>query len=310
MDKMDCWIEDLPAVRGRYQFHEPLARHTWFRVGGAVDVLFRPADTEDLQHFLTHLPIDVAIHTMGAGSNLLIRDGGVSGVMIRLARGFNHISVDSIRAQVTVGAGCLDRTLAEQLALEGLGGLAFLVSIPGTIGGAIKMNAGCYGYEVQDVLLWVEGVTRTGKLQRYMREDLAMTYRKTIFPEDIMITQACFQGKACHTQEIQAEMREYLKARESTQPTRGCTGGSTFKNFSDRAAWSLIDQVGLRGYRMGDAQFSEKHCNFLLNLGAATATDLESLGELARERVQNMLGYQLEWEIMRLGHEHAPGVGK
>lgn len=300
---MVSWVEKLPVVRGRYTPGVRLSDQTWFRVGGEADVLYRPADEEDLAFFLTHKPKEIPVNIVGAGSNLLVRDGGVSGVVIRLGRGFSSIRVEG--NLVYVGAGCLDRTVSLTCRDAGLGGLEFLVGIPGTVGGAVRMNAGAYGREIKDILVYAEALDPQGQRHRLTPEDLHMTYRHTALSEGWIVTHAVFKGVPQDPVGIGTALEDILAQREATQPIRGRTGGSTFKNPDDctlKKAWELIDAAGCRGLKKGDAQVSEKHCNFLLNLGQATATDLESLGEEVKRRVQETSGVCLEWEIIKMGH--------
>ena len=297
---MSNWSEQLPAVRGRYLPNARLAEQTWFRVGGPADVLFRPADEDDLAHFLSHKPEHMPVTIIGAGSNLLVRDGGVPGVVIRLGRGFSDIRTDS--DLVHVGAGCLDRTVSLTCREAGVGGLEFLVRIPGTIGGAVRMNAGAYGQEIKDILVYADVIDSQGKRHRLPPEALQMTYRHTSLREGWIVTGAVLRGVANQKpSEIGKAIDRILEEREATQPTRGRTGGSTFKNPELEKAWKLIDAAGCRGLKIGDAQVSEKHCNFLLNLDQATANDLESLGEEVKRRVYETSSVCLDWEIVKVG---------
>jgi UDP-N-acetylmuramate dehydrogenase len=294
------WQDRLPAIRGRYVPNAPLAPQTWFRVGGAAEILYRPADPADLAHFLRNKPTSLPIVIIGAGSNLLIRDGGVSGVVVRLGRGFSEIYIE--QNLVHVGAACLDRTISLTCRDHGIGGLEFLVGIPGTIGGAVRMNAGAYGREMKDILVYADVVDLNGKSHRLTPQDIQMTYRHTSLPEGWIVTSAVLRGAPRDSTQIGAAIEEILTEREASQPTRGRTGGSTFKNPATEKAWKLIDAAGCRGLLRGDAQVSEKHCNFLLNLGDATASDLERLGEDVRHRVLETSGISLEWEIVRVGN--------
>jgi len=297
---MSDWYDQLPNVRGRYILDAPLAEQTWFRVGGAADVLFRPADEADLVYFLSHKPEQVPLTIIGAGSNLLIRDGGVSGVTIRLGRGFSAIRIEG--GLVHVGAGCLDRTVALTCRDAGVGGLEFLVGIPGTIGGAVRMNAGAYGQEMKDILVCAGVLDPQGKHHRLTPEALQMTYRHTSLQDGWIVTGAVLKGTTDQDpSEVGKAIDGILKEREATQPTRGRTGGSTFKNPGHEKAWKLIDAAGCRGLKIGGAQVSEKHCNFLLNLDQATANDLESLGEEVKRRVYETSGVCLDWEIIKVG---------
>jgi UDP-N-acetylmuramate dehydrogenase len=289
----------LPAIEGRYVFDQPLAPSTWFRVGGPARVVFKPKDINDLQNFLKNKPADLPLFCIGAGSNILVRDGGVNACVVRLGSGFSQMEKEN--NTVILGAGCLDRTVALQCQQWGLTGLEFLVGIPGTIGGAVAMNAGAYGGEVKDFMKWVDVVDNQGTLHRLVCGDLGMAYRKGNLPKGCIAVRAAFTCDPKDPAEIHHTLNDFLKRREDTQPIRGRTGGSTFKNPPEQKAWELIDTAGCRGLQIGDAQVSEKHCNFLLNLGQATAHHIETLGETVRQRVLEKTGITLEWEIMRLG---------
>ena len=290
----------LPTLRGRVAHEAPLAPQTWFRVGGPAEALVRPADAEDLAQFLAALAPEMPVTIVGAASNLIIRDGGIPGVVLRLAgRGFGTVSVE--RDGVVAGAAALDAAVAEHAAAAGLAGLEFLSGIPGTIGGAIAMNAGAYQGDVAACLDWAELITRDGELVRIPAPALALSYRTARMPSGAVVVRARFRASHGDPATIAARMAEIRASREATQPVRARTGGSTFRNPEGSRAWELIAAAGGRGLRVGDAQCSEKHCNFLLNLGSATAADLESLGEELRRRVRAMCGVQLEWEIKRLG---------
>lgn len=292
----------LPPLRGRVQHDVTLAPFTWFRVGGPADVLVRPADVDDLLVLLRDMPADMPLTVLGAASNLLIRDGGIRGVTLRLARGFAAIEIEA--DSVIAGAGVLDATLAETAAAAGLAGLEFLVGIPGTIGGAVAMNAGAYGGEIRDVLDWVEIATPDGLL-RLDAAALHLAYRHATLPARGVVTRARFRTQPGDPATLAARLATIRAEREAAQPVRARTGGSTFKNPPGHKAWALIDAAGARGLTLGAAQVSEKHCNFLLNLGGATAADLEALGEAVRARVLAQSGVTLEWEIKRIG-EPAP----
>ncbi len=296
---MTNWRQSLPSVRGRYSFDAAMADQTWFRVGGTADVLFKPVDLEDLLVFLKNRPLNVPIYTVGAGSNLLVRDGGLRGIVIRLGRGFATIEQEG--TEIEVGAAALDRTVAMSCGHWGLSGLEFLVGVPGTIGGAVKMNAGCYGMETKDRLLWADVVDLSGKLQRLTPADLEMTYRHTNIQSDQIVVRARFKCEPGNSDEIMQRLNTLLTEREISQPVRGRTGGSTFRNPVGHSAWKLIDTAGCRGLMVGQAQVSEKHCNFLLNTDACTASELEELGETVRQRVKSASGHDLQWEIIRLG---------
>jgi UDP-N-acetylmuramate dehydrogenase len=289
--------DQLPPVRGRYVRHAPLALLTWFGVGGCADILFKPKDADDLADFLKQNTLPV--WTLGAGSNVIIRDGGVRGVTIRLGSPFAKIKVEG--SEVEVGAGCLDRTMALTCAEHGLSGLEFLISIPGTIGGALRMNAGAYGVETKDRLLWAEAITPCGELVRLTPLEMSMTYRHCAIDPTWIFTRACFVCEKKDSHVIEKRLTEILEMRQATQPVKGRTGGSTFKNPASHKAWELIDQAGCRGMRIGDAVMSEKHCNFMMNEGQASAKDLETLGEQVRTQVLTKTGISLEWEIKRLG---------
>ena len=299
----------LPALRGRVKENESLAPFTWFRVGGPAEVLVRPADTEDLAHLFAKLPSILPVHVIGAASNLIVRDGGLAGVTIRLARGFSGIVIEP--DGVIAGAAALDLTVAETAAAAGLTGLEFLSGIPGTIGGAVAMNAGAYGGEIAHVLSWAECVTRDGDIRRLSAADLAFGYRQANVPPGSVITRARFSAKPGAIPVIAAKMAGIRTAREASQPVRARTGGSTFRNPDGMPggmkAWELIDAAGCRGLTLGGAQVSEKHCNFLINTGAATAAAIEALGEEVRRRVQAATGVALHWEIRRIG---VPAVGQ
>jgi UDP-N-acetylmuramate dehydrogenase len=296
-------LDRLPPLRGRVQADVVLAPSTWFRVGGPAEVLVRPADVEDLCAFLAALPSEVPVLTIGAASNLIVRDGGVHGVVIRLARGFNTIRIDD--EGVIAGAAALDLTVAEHAAAAGLSGLEFLYGIPGTIGGAVAMNAGAYGGDIAHCLDWAELVTRDGQLLRLPAAQLGLRYRHAALPPGGIVVRARLRARPGDAGAIAVQMQEIRIAREATQPVRARTGGSTFRNppadQSSHKAWELIDAAGCRGLTLGGAQVSEKHCNFLLNTGHASAADIEGLGEDVRRRVQAASGVLLEWEIKRIG---------
>ena len=299
----------LPSVRGRLVADAPLGALTWFRAGGRAEFLVRPADTEDLATFLRALDPGIPVTVVGAGSNLLVRDGGVAGIVVRLpASGFGCIAIEP--DGIVAGAAALDRTVAEAAAAAGLAGLAFLSGIPGSLGGAVAMNAGAYGSEIADILDWAEIVMRDGTTLRLGAHEFALSYRQARLPPGAIVTRVRLRARPGDPTAIAAEMARIRAAREQTQPVRGRTGGSTFKNPPGAKAWELIDAAGCRGLRRGDAQVSEKHCNFLLNLGQATAADLEALGEEVRARVRAATGVALEWEIRRIGRPRAEGAGR
>lgn len=289
----------LPPVRGRLAQAAPLAAMTWFRVGGPAEFLFRPADVEDLCAFLRDLKLEMPVTVIGAASNLIIRDGGLNGVVIKLARGFGEVVVEA--DGLIVGAAALDITVSEHAAAAGLTGLEFLSGIPGTIGGAVAMNAGAYGGDIASVLDWAEIVTRDGRVQRLGVQELGLSYRHSNLPSDAVVVRARLRAQGGEMSLIAAQMAEIKTKREATQPVRARTGGSTFANPEGRKAWELVDAAGCRGLRKGNAQVSELHCNFLLNLGEATAAELEALGEEVRRRVERQSGVSLRWEIKRIG---------
>lgn len=297
-------VERLPPVRGRYRENVPLADVTWFRVGGPAEVVFRPADADDLAEFLSRRPADVPVTVVGVGSNLLVRDGGVAGVVVRLGRGFAGIEITG--ARVRAGAAALDVNVAVACRDAGVAGLEFLRGIPGTVGGALRMNAGAYGCETGDVLVAAEAVDPTGRTHRLGRDEMGFGYRSCAVPEEWIFTAAEFEGRPGRPRDIAERMDRIAEARESSQPLRARTGGSTFKNPEGAKAWELIQEAGCRGLRRGGAMVSEQHCNFLVNTGGATAADLEGLGEEVRRRVAEVTGVTLEWEIRRIGRPAGP----
>ncbi|HEY9079551.1 UDP-N-acetylmuramate dehydrogenase [Magnetovibrio sp.] len=292
-------IERLPEVRGRLSAGASLAKVTWFGVGGPAEVLFKPADADDLAHFIKHKPADVAVTVIGVGSNLLVRDGGVPGVVVRLGRGFADILVN--KADVIAGAGALDGNVALAAMEASVSGLEFLSGVPGTIGGALRMNAGAYGAEMKDIVVGAVALDSEGNRHELSAEDLGFSYRKSTVPTDWIFVEAHLRGFAGQVEDIRARMNDIKLAREDSQPLRTSTGGSTFKNPEGHKAWQLIDAAGCRGLRIGGAQVSEKHCNFLINDGTATADDIEALGEEVRARVKATSGIDLIWEIRRIG---------
>ena len=297
-------MDRLPPVRGRLTANAPLAKVTWFGVGGPAEVLFKPADVDDLAAFLKGCPKDVPITVLGVGSNLLVRDGGVPGVVIRLGRAFATVEITN--ADVRCGAGALDGNVALAAAEAEVGGLEFLSGVPGTIGGALRMNAGAYGGEMKDVVVGAQALDRAGTLHDLTWDDLGFGYRHSSVPADWIFVSAHLRGHAGQKADILARMDDIKSAREDSQPLRTKTGGSTFKNPDGLKAWQLIDDAGCRGLTVGGAQVSEKHCNFLVNTGDATAADLENLGEEVRRRVKDKSGVDLTWEIRRIG---VPGEG-
>ncbi len=291
----------MPDLRGRLLASASLAEVTWFRVGGPAEVLFSPADEDDLAYFLSRLPAAVPVSVIGLGSNLIVRDGGVPGVVIRLAgKGFGTIAVEE-GARVRAGTAAPDVKVARAAADASIDGLAFYRGIPGSIGGALRMNAGAHGGETTDVLVEARGVDRRGEVRVFSHADMGFAYRHSSAPADVIFTQALFQGRPGDQAAIQAEMERVTEAREAAQPIKEKTGGSTFKNPPGNKAWKLIDAAGCRGLTIGDAQVSEMHCNFLINRGNATAADIENLGEEVRRRVRESSGVELEWEIKRVG---------
>ena len=308
----------LPPVRGRYTENAPLGEVGWFKCGGKAEVQFKPADLADLQDFLKHCPPEIPVHVFGALSNTIIRDGGLSGVTVRLGREFGGIEADG--ETVKAGALALDANVAQVAAENGLAGLEFFSGIPGTIGGALRMNAGCYGTETKDVLVSCEALDRDGNLHTLypchpersegsrdssaapQNDIMHMTYRHNDLPEDYIFISAIFKGQKDSAENVLARMAEIKMKREASQPIREKTGGSTFANPpGDQKVWQLIDAVGGRGLKIGGAVMSEKHCNFMINEGAATSADLENLGEELIRRVQEKFGISLRWEIKRVG---------
>jgi len=301
----------LPPVRGKYTENAPVGEIGWFKCGGKADVLFKPADREDLAAFLAHCPSEIPVSIFGALSNTIVRDGGIRGVVVRLGREFGEIeAVDG--HYVHAGALALDANVAMVAARAGIAGLEFYSGIPGTVGGALRMNAGCYGTETKDVLVWAEALDRAGQVHRLSPAEMGMTYRHTTTPSDYIFTQALFEGQPGDAQIIESNINEIRTRRATTQPIKEKTGGSTFANpdAADVAkaglpegtkVWQLIDQAGCRGLRVGGAQMSEMHCNFMINTGTATGADLENLGEEVRKRVHETFGIMLRWEVKRIG---------
>ena len=293
------WRRRLPPVRGRLTVDASIGHLTWLGVGGPADVLFRPADESDLADFLAALPSEIPVTVIGVGSNLLIRDGGIEGVVIRLGRGF--VDITAAEDEVRAGAGALDGNVALAAAEAGVAGLEFLSGVPGTIGGGFPTNAGAYGSEFKDVLVSVEAVGRDGRIHRVKRAELGFSYRHCAAPGDWIFTSAVFRGRPDDPPAIARRMAEIQRAREAAQPIRAKTGGSTFANPPGHQAWQLVDRAGCRGLTRGGGMVSEKHANFLINTGNATAADIEALGEEVRRRVQDRFGIALEWEIRRIG---------
>ena len=289
----------LPTVKGRIAFDAPLARFTWFGVGGPADVLFRPADVDDLASFLAALPDDVPVWPLGVGSNVIIRDGGVRGVAILLRAGFANVDADD--DLVVAGAGALAANVARRGADAGLGGLEFMSGVPGSVGGAVRMNAGAYCGEVRDVLISAEVVTRAGEIIRLDTDDLGFAYRHSDLAVDDIVVRAAFRGVEDDPALVRQRLLDVQTKREESQPLRSRTGGSTFRNPEGCKAWELIDAAGCRGMRIGGAQVSEKHCNFLIALYGATAADIEALGQAVHAAVKQSSGIDLHWEIKRVG---------
>ena len=299
-DITDDLAARLPDLRGRLANNFPLSDITWFRVGGPAQLLFTPADEEDLAYFLTGLDENLPVTVIGLGSNLLVRDGGIEGVVIRLGRGFGAIGAEE-GSRLRAGAAAPDVKVARAAADAGIAGMSFYRGIPGCVGGGLRMNGGAHGSETKDVLVEARAVDRQGKVHVLALEDMKYGYRHCGAPDDLVFTQALFQGKPGDREAILAEMEGVAEYRAEAQPVKARTGGSTFKNPDGQSAWKLIDAAGLRGFRVGGAMVSDKHCNFLINQGEATAADIEQLGETIRERVKETSGISLEWEMRRLG---------
>jgi UDP-N-acetylmuramate dehydrogenase len=289
----------MPQLRGRLLANQPLGEFTWFRVGGPAQVLFMPDDENDLAYFLRNLPAAIPVTTIGAGSNLIVRDGGVAGVVVRLGRGFNDIKVED-NHRVVAGSAMLDVMVARAAQNAGIAGLAFLSGIPGTIGGALRMNGGAYGGETKDILIEARGVDRQGNIRSFSNAEMGFSYRHCGIVDDVIFTSATFQGRPGEPEQIAAEMAAIKDKRAASQP-RNRTGGSTFKNPPGHSAWKLVDEAGCRGLKVGQAQVSELHSNFLISLEGASAADIERLGETVRARVQAHCGIELDWEIKRIG---------
>ncbi len=302
MPKIDgeALLGRLPGVRGRLEANSPLADLTWFRVGGPAEVLFTPADEADLAEFLKAMPQDIPVTVIGVGSNLLVRDSGVPGVVIRMGRGLAEVSLGEDN-RIRAGVAALDVRVARFALEHGIDALTFLRGIPGTIGGALRMNAGAYGGETKDVLVEARAVDRSGNIHVLSNADMKFSYRHSGAPEDLIFTAALLQGRTGNRDEITAAMDKITESREATQPVKTRTGGSTFKNPPGHKSWQLIDKAGLRGFAIGPAKVSELHCNFLINEGGATAAQIEELGETVRSRVKQNSGIDLDWEIKRIG---------
>jgi len=289
----------LPPVRGTYTSDAPLKDLVWFRAGGPAEILFRPADAEDLATFLAAKPADIRVSVIGVGSNLLIRDGGIPGVVVRLPGAMGKTTIDGTR--ITAGAAALDANVARLAADAGIAGLEFLRGIPGTVGGALRMNAGCYGREIKDIFVEATAIDGAGKVVTLTAADMGFVYRKAQVPDDLIFVSAVFEGTRDDPAMVRARMDKLVADREASQPVKTRTGGSTFKNPPGHKAWQLIDEAGCRGLMHGAAQVSQLHCNFLINTGDATAADIEALGEEVRARVRAKSGVELEWEIKRVG---------
>jgi UDP-N-acetylmuramate dehydrogenase len=287
------------AFANRLRINADLSKTNWFRAGGPAEFLFKPENVQDLSAFLAALPLAIPVTVLGVGSNVIIRDGGIDGVVVKLGRGFTELSVDGDK--LTAGAGCLDIHASAIARDNGVAGLEFLSGIPGTIGGGVRMNAGAYGSDVSQVLIEAEIVERGGKIRTLSNKELGFSYRKSALPEGAIVTKAVFKTIPGNKENIARKMQEIAASREATQPIRMRTGGSTFKNPDGHKAWELIDKAGCRGLTIGGAQMSEMHCNFMINTGEATAADLENLGEEVIRRVREKTGILLEWEIKRIG---------
>ena len=292
----------MPQLRGRLVPNQPLAEFTWFRVGGPAQLLFMPEDEQDLSYLLAHLPAEIPVTVIGLGSNLIVRDGGVPGVVIRLGRGFSNVAAEP-EARIRAGAAVPDVKVARAAQDAAIAGLAFLRGIPGAIGGALRMNGGAYGGETKDALVAARGIDRGGHTCVFNNSEMRYNYRDCGVPHDVIFTEALFQGTPGDPAVIAAEMDKITESRENTQPIKSRTGGSTFKNPPGHKAWQLIDAAGCRGLTVGAAEVSELHCNFLINRGGASAADIETLGETVRSRVRETSGVELEWEIRRIGVE-------
>jgi UDP-N-acetylmuramate dehydrogenase len=292
---------EAPALHGRLSANAPLAPYTWFRVGGPAQALFQPVDEQDLAYFLERTPVQIPVTVIGLGSNLIVRDGGIAGIVVRLGgKAFGAIEATADH-RVFAGSAAPDIRVARAAGEAGVAGLEFYRGIPGSIGGALRMNAGAHGGETRETLIEARGVDRLGIVRIFSADEMGFSYRHSRAPDDVIFTQALFQGRPGDREEILAEMERITAAREASQPIREKTGGSTFKNPPGAKAWQLIDKAACRGLVYGDAQVSEMHCNFLINRGAATASEIEALGEEVRRRVREASGVDLEWEIKRLG---------
>ena len=299
-DLTDDILKKAPALQGQLQANAPLGAMSWFRAGGVAQLLFSPADTEDLALFFKVLDPGFPILILGAGSNMLVRDGGVPGAVVQVGKSFSQVSVED-GYRIRAGAAAPDVKVARAAAEAGISGLSFLRGIPGSIGGAIRMNGGSYGGEISDIFVSLRGVTQEGVLVELSKDDMKFSYRFCGAPDNIVFTEVVFQGAPGDRETILQEMNDITEKRSSSQPVNAKTAGSTFKNPPNAKAWQLIEAAGCRGLRVGDAQMSEKHCNFMINLGNATATDLEDLGEEVRRRVKDHSGIDLQWEVRRIG---------
>lgn len=294
-------LEKLPKIRGSYRENYKLSNVTWFNVGGIADVLFKPKDAQDLSDFIRNAPKDIPYFVIGVGSNLLVRDGGIRGVVIRLGKEFAGISYED--DVLIAGAGALDSNVSQYCKEHFLTGLEFLSGVPGVIGGALAMNAGAYGNEISDVLIKAEAIDQEGNIVELNNRDFGFKYRGNSLDKSLIFTKAYFKVKLGKQEEIEEKINQIQRQREESQPIRSKTGGSTFKNPAGKKAWELIDQAGCRGLRIGDAMISDKHCNFLINLGDANAADIEELGELVRKKVFKQCGIDLQWEIKIIGNK-------
>ena len=292
-------INQLPHVRGSYRADANLAKTNWFNVGGNAQILFRPADIDDLSFFMKEKPLDIPVTILGVGSNLLVRDGGIDGVVIKLGRGFTDIQVDG--TTITASAAALDYNVANIAAQAGIDGLSFLSGVPGTIGGALAMNAGAYGGDIASVLVSAKAVDEKGDLHVLTPKDIGYIYRGNTLPESMIFVEGTFKGSKADPQVIKKQIEEITAKRQETQPIKERTSGSTFKNPEGKKAWQLIDEAGCRGLQIGGAQVSEKHCNFFINTGNATSSDIEELGELVRKKVKEKTGVDLQWEVKIIG---------
>ena len=302
-------MDRLPPVRGKYIEQASLSDITWLRVGGPADILYLPADEAELARFMAETPLDVPVHVLGAGSNTLVRDGGVRGVVVKLTPAFGQVVVEE-GGRVRAGAAALDKSVAKAAAKAGVAGLEFYVGVPGAVGGALRMNAGCYGSETKDVLIEAVAIDRRGRRIIVPAADLGYSYRHSATPADWIFVEALFQGKLDDPAAVTERMNAVTERRETTQPIREKTSGSTFKNpdperSGGRSAWQLVDAAGWRGKPLGGARFSEQHANFLINDGTATASDLETLGENVRADVREQFGVELDWEVRRIGEPAA-----